>query len=431
MMTIWNLDLAARQQLETLRIEAGLLGQSVAPLRIIDRDNAAPLYKQAYEAMGPRDGWPKEFVDFADPRPPRKPQDWKLNEPLSPQLRQVVRGWRSVVSLLHQAVSRPSYYVDRDYYRPTFTMPVDDREQIHTMAALLALDGREKEAGGDIHGAIQDIYTRLAMARHAATEPLTVALLCSAGLERNALTSLEGLLERERVSAANLAALQIENGPSYRELLQRTFRMDEAMVLMTMYGVDSGRISLDRTLYEISNGGQTPLIEHPTADSVFASVHRMFLLSGELDVLRRVYHQATDAVEKPYPEAKSLWERCQTQAKFDGGIFTDTCFPIGSNLIQAATNADAARQVARLGVAAYLFREKNVRFPKELKELVPDFIPSLPEDPFGGKPMKLKRTDRGIVIYSVGPDMTDDGGTAFDREKQSGDIIFEVRNRKP
>ncbi len=41
LMTFWNLDLAARQQLETLRVEAGQLGQSVAPPPVADHDNAA------------------------------------------------------------------------------------------------------------------------------------------------------------------------------------------------------------------------------------------------------------------------------------------------------------------------------------------------------------------------------------------------------
>ena len=61
LITIWNLDLAAREQLETLRVEAGQLGQSVAPPPVADRDNAAILYEQASEAMGPECAGPRRL----------------------------------------------------------------------------------------------------------------------------------------------------------------------------------------------------------------------------------------------------------------------------------------------------------------------------------------------------------------------------------
>jgi hypothetical protein len=34
----------------------------------------------------------------------------------------------------------------------------------------------------------------------------------------------------------------------------------------------------------------------------------------------------------------------------------------------------------------------------------------VPADPFDGQPLRLKKLDDGLVIYSVGPDLADDGG---------------------
>jgi len=34
----------------------------------------------------------------------------------------------------------------------------------------------------------------------------------------------------------------------------------------------------------------------------------------------------------------------------------------------------------------------------------------VPADPFDGKPLRLGHLPDGLVIYSVGPDKTDDGG---------------------
>ena len=401
-MTIWNLDLAAQQQLEMLRIEAGQLGQSVAPPPVADRDNAAIFYEQAAEAMGPDGSWPKAFADFAS--------DWTVphvgsSEPLSPQLRQVLHDWGRVAALLHEAASKPGYYVDREYYRPAMTIVVSDQQKIRCMASVLALDGQEKAATGDMRGAIQDINTRLVMARHVAAEPFLVAMLISVILERNALSTLQGLLQAHQVPAADLATLRIENGPSYRKLLERALRFGNAVLLTAFYEVGEGQLS--KILYHTSSDGQQPPGNHAVLDAVFAPVYRVFLLPGEIEAYRRLSREMHEAAGKPYGKAKPLWGKCETEARWDGGVVLNLFAWAASSFDQAATQADATRQTARLGVAAYLYREKNGHFPAKLSDLAPKFILSLPADPFDGKPMKFKRTPHGIVIYSVGPDMID------------------------
>jgi hypothetical protein len=431
LMTIWNLDLAARQQLETLRVEAGQLAQSVALPPVADRDNAALSYEQAAEAMGPEKDWPKAFTEWLNRR---KDLDGGAEEPLSPQLQQVVHDWRSVLAIVREAASKPGYYVDRDYhYRPTIDANLSGLQNMRYMAGVLVLDGQDKAATGDIRGAIQDINVRLAMARHAGSEPLLIALLVSAGLERNALSTLQGLLKRKDISAADLATLRIENGPSYQKSLERDLRMSEAMNLMAFYEVGTGQTSLWKYVYYASGvDGQAPPAVDPMVDSAMAFVYRMFLLPGELDAHRHLSQQIRNAAGRPYCEAQGILQECKEQARWHGGILMNLLMPavVASN--DWLARADATRQAARLGVPAYLYRKKNGHFPKKLADLTPDFIAFVPTDPFDGKPMKLKRTDRGIVVYSVGPDMVDNGGAPLDDLiKGTGDITFEVPGGKP
>ena len=79
-----------------------------------------------------------------------------------------------------------------------------------------------------------------------------------------------------------------------------------------------------------------------------------------------------------------------------------------------------------MGVALYIYRARNGRFPETLDDLVPDFISAVPRDPFDGQPMKLKRTEHGLIVYSIGPDMIDNGGAPFDPRSKTGDITFTV-----
>ena len=55
----------------------------------------------------------------------------------------------------------------------------------------------------------------------------------------------------------------------------------------------------------------------------------------------------------------------------------------------------------------------------------------MPLDPFDGKPMRMKRTKHGLIVYSIGPDMVDNGGVPVDHQKQTGDIAFELSDGKP
>jgi hypothetical protein len=59
-------------------------------------------------------------------------------------------------------------------------------------------------------------------------------------------------------------------------------------------------------------------------------------------------------------------------------------------------------------VECYRFRHR--RWPDQLDDLVPCYLSRVPTDPFDGQPLRYKRLDNGVVIYSVGPDRMDDGG---------------------
>jgi hypothetical protein len=43
--------------------------------------------------------------------------------------------------------------------------------------------------------------------------------------------------------------------------------------------------------------------------------------------------------------------------------------------------------------------------------LVPRYLKEIPVDPYDGAPLRMRRLDDGLVIYSVGPDGKDNGGT--------------------
>jgi competence protein ComGC len=89
--------------------------------------------------------------------------------------------------------------------------------------------------------------------------------------------------------------------------------------------------------------------------------------------------------------------------------------PAMDKIAQAVQRSYAQQRCAIVALAAERFRRKNNRWPASLDELkTAGLLTEIPTDPFVGGPLKWKRTENGVIIYTVGPDMTDNGGV-FDR----------------
>ncbi|MBI5092893.1 MAG: hypothetical protein HZB26_10680, partial [Candidatus Hydrogenedentes bacterium] len=84
---------------------------------------------------------------------------------------------------------------------------------------------------------------------------------------------------------------------------------------------------------------------------------------------------------------------------------------------------------ASTAIAIERFRLANHRLPRQLDELVPQFLPSVPRDPFNqGAPLSFRvKGDGTYVVYGFGPNFKDDGGEfRSETNKSADDIAFTV-----
>lgn len=82
-----------------------------------------------------------------------------------------------------------------------------------------------------------------------------------------------------------------------------------------------------------------------------------------------------------------------------------------------------------LSVALKLYNRENNKFPLSLQDLVPQYLPEIPKDPFNKfNLLQYKKTDAGWIVYSFGPDRQDNHGDFQFEEKdlknKTGDIVF-------
>ena len=96
--------------------------------------------------------------------------------------------------------------------------------------------------------------------------------------------------------------------------------------------------------------------------------------------------------------------------------------PSLNDLSQRATYQHARMRMAVLACALERFRLAHGKYPATLVDLVPEFTATLPVDPCGGSSFHYRLSEKsGYVIYSVGTDGQDDGGTGENLHHTKGD----------
>lgn len=71
----------------------------------------------------------------------------------------------------------------------------------------------------------------------------------------------------------------------------------------------------------------------------------------------------------------------------------------------------------------------NLLEAMRVSELVPDYLPVVPADPYDDQPLRYRKLPRGYVVYSIGPDFTDNGGKEQSADMKEGepyDITFTI-----
>jgi hypothetical protein len=298
-------------------------------------------------------------------------------------------------------------------------------------AKLLELDTRVMAADGDYRGVLRNVNAMFLMAQHARTQPFLVGLFMSYRMERRAIGLLQFALRSDKISSDDLAMVNVDDCPPALRLLERQQRMEEAARLMEFCRVGSGEVRISDLGSEL--GARLQDTRSPD-DAFLLSWYVVFLFSDDLADERRLSQEECRINSMPYAQAMSLSKGYAKQLEHSG-ILTRLLMGYSPGFsVDSVARAEARRETARLGLAAEKYRLRHGKFPAQLDDLAPDFIPVIPLDSFDGKPMKMKRTEHGLILYSVGPNLVDDGGAPFEELGTlplKGDITFELSDREP
>jgi hypothetical protein len=121
-------------------------------------------------------------------------------------------------------------------------------------------------------------------------------------------------------------------------------------------------------------------------------------------------------------------DKLETQARRGFYLMSSLFLPSLSHTSLRDAYVRASLRTSFTAVAIERWRiAHNGMTPDSLKNLVPNFFTAVPLDPYDGKPLRFKKTAKGYVVYSIGPNRQDDGGK--ERPSRSTHIPAAERNQ--
>jgi len=377
-------------------------------------------------------GW---ILDAGDrlTKPPQKDYDrlWTLirypgelptGDPLSEDARQLmvrhVEANREALQLLHEGatVEESRYPIDLSDGFESLLPHLSVYRDAHYLLCFEALTCME---AGDPNGAARAIQAALGVTHSLDHEPTVISQGVRLRSQVTILGILERLLCRQTLAEPQLQALETAVQDAYvPEALKRALVGERCMIvhLFAVRQLPSSNLrwtsSMQAVLEVYSALGLTAREGTRLLDTA-----EEFIQALQLPPLRRqeAIERATLRLDACTKRSMMLFEYSHLSA-----------------VVAFEIEYIASVRTALVALAAERFRLRPGRWPETLSELVPQYLPDVPDDPFDGAPLRYRCLEAGFAVYSVGEDRGDDGGRPLPppKERQPGetyDITFAVR----
>jgi hypothetical protein len=304
------------------------------------------------------------------------------------------------------------------------------------IARLLTFDARLAASQGDASRAVANLQAVSALARHAGDPSgmLIGQLVGNAinGLNAYALSQVianwPGVLSDADLRTISQSFSQWRANPAGHDDSinlegERAMMYDLLQRLDTDDGHGDGRlvnIEAMRLVEVINRTSEStripflsylPLLSGPIASQVLASRAEM----------QRAYDDALASAAQiaklPLPEQRAAWaqamQRMDDPAWRDRHLLAWVLLPALGRMNLIFAMATSQRDAAVAGIALERYRLAHGTYPATLAELVPVYLPSIPLDPWDGKPIKYLPPDASRptpILYSVGENQIDNLG---------------------
>jgi hypothetical protein len=335
-------------------------------------------------------------------------------ERFSPEAKQLVGDYLAdnveALGILHEAAKKSQCRFPVDFSKRS-TGTLSYLSLSRHAARLLTLEAMESAENQQANAAAESLIAQIALVRAFNGEPSLISYLSAMALQGMTIASAEQVINKTPLSNDQLTRV----ATSLQDL-DESEGLFRAMVAERCSGVDMCQRITFADLISLFGS------EKPLWFAAFCAIYRP---SGLLDQDELADLQMMNGLVQAarLPPPKNIFAAQQvitsTQRIASPALIAKWHASLFDRTIIQGVQAVARKHTAVVGLAIERYRLQTGHLPESLDELVPAFLPAIPQDPFDGKPQRYKRNVHGYVVYSVGEDGKDDGGA----EKNAAGLI--------
>ncbi|MGO9243988.1 MAG: hypothetical protein ACLPT4_12775 [Verrucomicrobiia bacterium] len=359
-------------------------------------ENAAEIYLQAFKLFSPEQASDTNLPIVGVAKlPPRV-------EPMTNEMKRAIADYLAknadALRLLHQAaaMSYCRYESGSQVGSMAHSSEIRHAVRLLYLEAILHAENQESAKSAD------SIASVMGVAESFADEPRIIPLLLRGGCDGLVLGAFEQSLNRVAFTSQQLALLTA-----------RFAKADDPE--STARALASEWASTEQLFATSVSERLTALTSFPpSADRVRLDSLFLYEYGGvkEFDHLRSIelIGKYVTAAKQPLPERLKTAQTIKQQAEQSADVLVNSRNHLSFLSDVIARDAERIAYIrlllAALGVEKY--RLVNGLLPEKISDLAPAEVPV---DPFDGQPLRYKKLAKGYVVYSVGEDGVDNGGT--------------------
>ncbi len=335
-------------------------------------------------------------------RAPLPARTQPLDDPNQQLVKQFLSDNKKTLTLLHEAAS-----IEHCRYPIGFIQESDQDapwlKNLRKCAHLLRLNVLIQCESKNSEKALESIHSTLSLAK-SSNVPLLLHRLIHIAVKATAYKNIERLLNRIQLTEEQLMKLstwieEVGNDEGYKR----------ALIGENCIGLHAFRGHVKEVSDRLVSGGRLSII--------FLAFLRVTGLNDRdatqyIDIMQELI----DAIELSADDQLLVCDSIQKDVDSGkrGGMLTRMLMPAFGRIMQIEIRHLAHLRVTQTALAVERYRLTEGRLPQSLENLVPAYIESVPTDPFNGQSLKYRTLEKGFVVYSVGEDLTNEGGAERD-----------------
>jgi len=299
-----------------------------------------------------------------------------------------------------------------------FETKLSNLSEIRTAGFLLKLEAILHAENGDGKLATHSAISCFGIARSLTKEPATISQLVHAACQTVAISTVEQVINRTGLTDEQLIELvECVNNT------ERIFDMSCAFV---------GERCMGLSFFKAPGSVNPDIIEGIPVRPILELYKAVGMADADaiiyLDIMDGYIKSARLPLHKRQEAVKAIDARLQSTSQIH--ILLHAIIPGLARITTIELRTIAQLRTARVALAIERYRLAAGRLPDALTDLVPAYLDAVPTDPFDGKELRYEKLGVGFLVYSVGEDLSDDGGTEKPprrtKESPTWDVTFIV-----